>query len=214
MFGNDGDDVIYLSNLGDFAGGGAGNDLIFGSAGNSTIWGRAGADTVHSGSGKDVISGGPGADVFVFASAAAIGIGVARDVISDFAQGVDDINLTALDTAFNGTAGQLGGGARSFYYFATGGLLIGDQTGDGVADWVLELSGAPAITAGDFLLQDRQERAKDRRRSRWPCWSVASRFLATAQRGLRLQESVIGTTPRGRVSGAKMKNSIISYITH
>jgi hypothetical protein len=73
-------------------------------------------------------------------------------VITDFATGVDTINLQALHTSFNGSAGLAGGGAASFYYFAGGGLLIGDQNGDGVADWVLELSGAPAVAAGDFLL--------------------------------------------------------------
>ncbi|MBL4919449.1 M10 family metallopeptidase C-terminal domain-containing protein, partial [Szabonella alba] len=100
----------------------------------------------------DVMSGGPGADVFVFASAAHIGIGAGRDVITDFTSGVDDIDLTALNTMFNGTGGLVGGGQASFYHFAAGGLLIGDQNGDGTADWVLELTGAPGVTAGDFLL--------------------------------------------------------------
>lgn len=44
------------------------------------------------------------------------------------------------------------GGQASFFYFAAGGLLIGDQNGNGAADWVLELAGAPTIGAGDFLL--------------------------------------------------------------
>ena len=179
LFGNDGNDLIFTSADGDFVGGGAGsdvirgaagadtifgglgnddigggagNDLIFGSAGANTIWGGLGNDTINGGTGKDVMSGGPGADVFVFASSAAIGIGLARDVISDFTPGVDDINLRALTTKFNGAAGLSGGGVKSFFYFATGGILIGDQNGDGVADWVLELTGAPVVTANDFLL--------------------------------------------------------------
>ena len=179
LFGNDGNDLIFAGSGGDFIGGGAGNDtirggdgadtiygglsnddlaggagndVIFGSTGNNTIWGGLGNDTIHGGTGKDVMNGGPGADTFVFASAAHIGIGLGRDVISGFQSGVDQIDLRALNTTFNGTAGVLGGGQASFFYFAASGLLIGDQNGNGAADWVLELAGAPTVTAGDFLL--------------------------------------------------------------
>ncbi|MBL4919390.1 calcium-binding protein [Szabonella alba] len=179
LFGNDGNDLIFAGNGGDLIGGGAGNDIIrggngadtiygglgnddlaggagndviFGSAGNNIIWGGLGNDTIHGGTGKDSINGGPGADTFVFASAAHIGIGGGRDVITGFASGEDQIDLTALNTTFNGTGGVLGGGQASFYYAAAAGLLIGDQNGDGAADWVLELTGAPGVTAGDFLL--------------------------------------------------------------
>jgi Ca2+-binding RTX toxin-like protein len=179
LFGNDGFDLIFAGDGGDFIGGGAGNDtvrgglgndtiygglgnddlaggagndVIFGSAGSNIIWGGAGNDTIHGGTGKDVIVGGPGADTFVFASAAHIGIGAARDVITGFTSGEDRIDLSALNTTFNGTAGVLGGGQASFFYFAAGGLLIGDQNGNGAADWVLELAGAPGVVVGDFIL--------------------------------------------------------------
>jgi Ca2+-binding RTX toxin-like protein len=150
--GADGNDTIYAGLGNDNIGGGSGADFIIAGAGNNTIWAGTGNDVVQAGTGRDIISGGPGADVFVFTSAAAIGIGAGRDIITDFVAGVDDINLQALNTSFNGTAGFTGGGAASFFYFAAGGLLIGDQNGDQVADWVLELSGQPAVTAGDFIL--------------------------------------------------------------
>ena len=179
LFGNGGDDLIFTSAGGDFVdggggnntirgndgadtihgglgdgniGGGAGNDLIYGAAGANTIWGGYGDDTIHGNTCRDVMSGGPGADVFVFASAAHIGIRTGRDVITDFTAGVDKIDLHALATSFNGTAGLIGNDAASFYYHAAGGILIGDQNGDGVADWVLELAGRPAVTGADFLL--------------------------------------------------------------
>jgi Ca2+-binding RTX toxin-like protein len=178
LFGNDGNDAIYTSALGDLAAGGAGNDSIFGAAGADTIYaglgndfigGGAGNDqiyagggenriyaglgddTIVAGSGKDEMTGGPGADVFVFNAAGDIGVGAGRDVITDFTAGSDRIDLQALHTSFAGGAGLAGDGEASFYYFAGGGLLIGDQNGDGVADWVLELTGAPAVTAEDFL---------------------------------------------------------------
>ena len=179
LLGNDGDDLIFAGTGGDFIGGGAGNDtvrggngadtiygglgaddlaggagndVIFGSAGANTLWGGLGNDTIHGGTGRDVMNGGPGADVFVFASAAHIGIGLGRDVISGFTSGADRIDLSALNTQFNGTAGVLDGGQASFFYFAASGLLIGDQNGDGAADWVLELAGSPAVTGADFLV--------------------------------------------------------------
>jgi Ca2+-binding RTX toxin-like protein len=150
--GGNGADTIYGGLGNDDLAGGAGNDVIFGSAGNNIIWGGVGNDTLHGGTGKDVIVGGPGADVFVFASATHIGIGAARDVITGFVSGEDRIDLSALNTTFNGTGGVLGGGQASFFYFAAGGLLIGDQNGNGAADWVLELAGAPGVVVGDFIL--------------------------------------------------------------
>jgi Ca2+-binding RTX toxin-like protein len=152
IYGGDGADTVYAGLGDDFIGGGAGNDLIVAGAGSNRMFGGIGNDTIVAGTGKDVMTGGPGADVFVFNTAASAGIGAGRDVITDFTHGVDDIDLRALHTSFNGTAGLVGGGTASFFYFADGGLLIGDQNGDGVADWVVELSGAPTITADDFLL--------------------------------------------------------------
>jgi hypothetical protein len=101
-----------------------------------------------------VFIGGPGADTFQFNSAAQIGIGAARSVISDFVSGDDHIDLSVMNTQFNSAGGLTGGGTSSFFAFDTGPdiLLIGDQDGDGAADWVLELSGAVSIAAGDFIL--------------------------------------------------------------
>ena len=38
-----------------------------------------------------------------------------RDVITDYTPGADKIDLTALNTVFNGTNRFLGGGSASFY---------------------------------------------------------------------------------------------------
>jgi Ca2+-binding RTX toxin-like protein len=152
IYGSDGADTIYAGLGNDFIGGGAGNDLIYAGSGANQIFSGFGDDRIVAGTGKDVMNAGPGADVFEFSSAAAIGVGAGRDVIVGFTSGVDDIDLRALGTSFNGSAGLLGGGVKSFYYFASSGLLIGDQNGDGVADWVLELTGAPSVAVGDFLL--------------------------------------------------------------
>jgi Ca2+-binding RTX toxin-like protein len=152
IYGGVGGDTIYAGTGNDFVGGGAGNDLIFGSAGDNRVYLGLGDDRFVAGTGKDVVTGGPGADVFEFHSAAQIGIGSSRDVITDFTTGVDKIDLSLLSTQFNGTGGLLAGGASSFFYYAAGGLLIGDADGNGTADWVLELGGAPAVAATDFIL--------------------------------------------------------------
>lgn len=179
LLGNDGNDLIYTASSGDFAAGGNGNDTVYGSSGNDTIyagagndligggggsdviyagagsnriWGGSGNDRIIAGLGRDVMIGGSGADVIVFVSSASIGIGASRDVITDFNAGVDDIDLTGLGQTFNGSAGLIGGGTASFFYHAASGLVIGDQNGDGIADWVIELTGAPAVTNEDFLL--------------------------------------------------------------
>lgn len=81
-----------------------------------------------------------------------IGIAAGRDVITDFTAGEDQIDLTGLAQTFNGNAGFIGGDSASFFYFVAGGLLIGDQDGNGSADWVQELLGAPVVSATDFLL--------------------------------------------------------------
>ena len=152
LLGSAGDDMIFAGTGDDLVGGGAGNDAIMAGAGNNQIYGGEGNDTITAGLGRDLINGGPGADVFDFDSAARIGIGTGRDVIDDFTSGVDKIDLVALGAQINGASGLIGNGISSFYYFAGGGLLIGDVNGDSIVDWVLQLGGAPSVVEGDFIL--------------------------------------------------------------
>ncbi len=149
LYGGVGNDTIYLGAGNDFVGGGAGNDLIYAGAGSNTIYGGVGDDTITAGTGRDLMVGSVGADVFVFTSAANIGLGAGRDVISDFTAGVDHINLAALhltfigQAAFGGVAGQL----RSIAGFVTG-----DINGDGLSDFTIELTDAGALGANSFIL--------------------------------------------------------------
>lgn len=149
--GNAGNDLIVDGAGADLIYGGTANDRILGGNGANPVYLGSGDDRFIAGLGTDVVTGGPGADVFVFQSAAQIGVGAARDVITDFGAR-DKIDLSAMNTQFNGSAGLLGGGTSSFYHFAATGLLIGDADGNGVVYWVLELNGPPAIGASDFIL--------------------------------------------------------------
>ncbi|WP_431268835.1 calcium-binding protein [Dankookia sp. P2] len=87
--------------------GGAGRDSIDGGSGADTILGGVGADTLHGNLGADQLTGGPGADRFVFRpvllpmanSLLDTGSGEgARDLILDFQQGRDVIDLTGYDS--------------------------------------------------------------------------------------------------------------------
>ena len=143
LLGGDGNDTIF---------GGNGNDDMQGDAGADRLVGGAGNDKIAGGLGRDVMTGGLGADTFIFASAADIGNGTTRDIISDFQSGVDDIDLRALKTdgtfignaAFSGTAGEV-------RYLQTTGILSGDLNGDGVADWSLNITNKAALVAHDLL---------------------------------------------------------------
>ena len=156
-----GNDILKGESGNDSLLGGAGNDTIFGGDGNDRLKGDigddrlvggAGNDKITGGTGRDVMTGGLGADDFIFASAAEIGNGGTRDIISDFQTGFDDIDLRALKTdgtyigaaAFSGTAGEV-------RYLQETGIVSGDLDGDGVADWSLNIANRAALTAADFL---------------------------------------------------------------
>jgi serralysin len=95
--------------------------------------------------------GGAGADVFVFASAADIGIGAGRDRIADFVTGEDQIDLRGMGLIFSAT-GFAGGGRASVTFDPARGLLLGDSNGDRVADWMLDLAGVDQLGPRDLIL--------------------------------------------------------------
>lgn len=139
---------------------------IRGGAGGDTLEGGAGADVLIGGAGRDLLTGGGGNDVFKLLNVSDSGVGlVARDVIRDFVQGSDWIDLSAIDpnsrtsgddaftfiggAAFSHTAGEV----RQFT--AAGGdstILAGDIDGDGRTDFQIAVVGSHTLNAGDFIL--------------------------------------------------------------
>ena len=99
------------------------------------------------------MTGGAGADVFVFSTAAEAGTIAKHDKISDFTAGSDHLDLAAIQAGqtfiggavFSNVAGQV-------RYDVASGLLTGDVNGDGVADYVIELTNLAAITGMDLIL--------------------------------------------------------------
>ena len=79
-------EVLRYSGTGAFTGkGNASDNALFGANGADKLSGEAGDDTLAGGAGNDTLTGGAGADVFVLSAG--------LDTISDFATGVDRIQV-------------------------------------------------------------------------------------------------------------------------
>ena len=136
LFGTVADEFMY----------GRGDDFIFADAGNDVVDGGSGNDTINGGSGDDTVTGGEGADVFV------VDANTERLVITDFEDGVDQIDLTALNIDVNNPA--------SNQYWGDLGTLNGDtiltfydtNTYQTVAEVVLENFDFNNIDITDYIL--------------------------------------------------------------
>ena len=156
--GGVGGDLIYGSTAANVLKGGGGGDNLLGLAGNDTLIGEAGPDGLAGGPGRDVLTGGSEADAFQFFSIKDSGITAAtRDVITDFEQTIDHIDVhfidikSAVSGAFIGTQSfhHLAGEYRESY---SGGSTIvsGDLNGDGKSDFSVALIGHFLLQGGDF----------------------------------------------------------------
>lgn len=160
LLGLAGNDVLNGGAGNDTLNGGIGNDILTGGGGNDRLVGGAGLDRLIGGAGTDIMSGGADRDVFVFTAISDSRPGVARDRITDFQVGVDDIDLRQIDAntrlggnqdfEFSGMQAQ----AHSVWYMQAGANLVvrADVTGDRIADFEVLLTGVSRLTAADFLL--------------------------------------------------------------
>jgi Ca2+-binding RTX toxin-like protein len=157
--------------------GGLDDDLLNGGLGRDVLNGGADDDTLKGGGGVDVLTGATGQDKFQFAdylldrSNVESGIGAGnRDIITDFRQGFDKIDLSSIDSSL-GLGGAVNedflfNGTGAFFAHATfngqvrfdiigGNTIIQiDREGDGdsTADFEIQLNGAITLTAADFIL--------------------------------------------------------------
>ena len=173
LYGGNNDDRLYGQARDDSLFGGDGLDSLYGDSGHDVLTGESQADLLNGGAGRDRLTGGQGRDtqggggadgardVFVFRNIVESQIGAEmRDQITDFQRGSDVINLnqidvqrgTVTDQAFD-FAGQTAA-ARSVWYVvkSTGVVLRGDVTGDGLADFEIDLRGLSALSANDLIL--------------------------------------------------------------
>lgn len=139
-----------------------GNDILTGANRSDVINGYAGNDEITGGLARDVLTGGLGADDFNYRSVAESARGATRDRITDFAPGIDDIDLSAIDAngaasghtfLYRGTAAFTGVAGQLRWYNSGGNTFVeGDTNGDRVADIQIELAGTKTLSAGDFIL--------------------------------------------------------------
>lgn len=142
------DDI--LSGIEGVSGTGWGDTLI-GDSGNNLLIGRGGADT---------LTGGAGADVFQYkhptSSGGDIGISTTnRDIITDFANGVDKIDLSdfAGTFAFRGTGAFTGTAHEVNYAKVAGNTFISlDIDGNKTLDAQIQLLGLHTMIPSDFVV--------------------------------------------------------------
>lgn len=121
LFGLDGNDSLNGGNGNDTLDGGSGNDTLSGANGDDTLFGLddndaldggngndildggSGNDTLIGGAGGDILTGGAGASVTYTAPAHSNGANI--DTITDFLNGADKIDLSAID-ANSGVGGN------------------------------------------------------------------------------------------------------------
>jgi len=139
-------------------------DSLTGSKVSDEIFAGGDNDYVRGGRGKDLISGGDGFDTFDFNSVLESKRGAAnRDVIIDFQDGQDHIDLSGIDARskqgfqhfkfigdnhFHHKQGEL-------HYRAIDAdtvILEGDRNGDGKADFQVEVNGVGSLTIDDLFL--------------------------------------------------------------
>jgi Ca2+-binding RTX toxin-like protein len=118
--GGSGSDEIDGDNGDDLLLGRDGNDHIDGGSGSDRLYGGAGRDRLDGDSGNDRLWGGSGYDIFEFER------GDGRDVIQDFADGFDRIDLDDFDfrsaSQALSYADQVGDHVR--FDFGAGGTLL------------------------------------------------------------------------------------------
>jgi Ca2+-binding RTX toxin-like protein len=160
--GNALDNIIWGGGSADVLSGLDGNDELQAGGGNDTLNGGDGDDYLNGSSGADVYTGGAGSD-FIQIGFFESGNGAAADRITDFATGVDIVDVSAWDAnrnlagnqaftwvgsaAFSGTAGEL-----RTYFDGVDTRVQADRNGDTVADFEIYFDGAVTLSASDFIL--------------------------------------------------------------
>jgi len=144
--GQAGDDILRGAGGNDTLKGNDGNDLIIGNGGSDLLSGDQGSDTLIGGAGKDTLTGGLGNDIFSFTSLTDSTIN-SSDLITDFTQGQDKINLSNLGfTAIADEANNLNHEALTFH-FENNQTIIEDQN----SNFAITLNEQVQLTDGDFI---------------------------------------------------------------
>ncbi|MEH1873626.1 beta strand repeat-containing protein [Nostoc sp.] len=165
--------IAGFDNSNDVINGQGGNDIINGLSGNDLLRGGSGDDILIGGKGNDTLVGGAGADRFLYNTDAAFALSaVGVDAIADFNSSEGD-KIILDKTTFCAVASNPGTGfsnANDFkitssgatstakiIYDAVSGQLFYNQNGSasgfGSGGLFATLTGAPTLSASDFIVQ-------------------------------------------------------------
>ena len=159
VLGGDGNDSLRGDAGNDVFNGGVGSDTIEGHSGHDRMFGSAGRDILNAGSGNDTVAGGEGQDrltggmgrdVFVFANRGASPANAA-DMITDFVNGQDLIDVSNLNLSYIGRKGFRDDHQLRWDHQARNTHITADLNGDGRADLKIILTGHIKLTADDFI---------------------------------------------------------------
>lgn len=136
-----------------------------GSANADTFRGDALANLFRGQGGKDTATGGAGADDFDYDAPAHSTVGAARDVITDFTPGVDDLDLSTIDArsatpavndafTFLAVRGAAFTGAGQVRWYQSSGVTLVEANLDAnlAPDLQIQLTGLKTLSSGDFVL--------------------------------------------------------------
>jgi Ca2+-binding RTX toxin-like protein len=158
ILGTKGADDINLNGV--FAPGIAGIET---NNGDDTVFGTAYSDRITGGAGADLLTGNYGQDIFRYVSVGDSRSGSGIDRITDFQDGGDRIDLSAIDAntikagfqsfKFIGEANFSGAGGEVRASTDVGGdtYVSADVNANGTPDLVIVLSGAHSLTSDDFI---------------------------------------------------------------
>jgi len=193
-----GADTVHGGDARDTLRGGDGDDTLFGDGDKDSLYGDAGNDTLIGGASQDRLTGGSGRDVFKYL-AAGDSSGSLQDVILDFAQGQDLIDVSGLlsgtDLAWGGTKAIPV--AFGVWYGPVGSntVVYADVSGDAIADFRVQVNGSFQFTPDDFVLGNRPTGGDE------PPQPVSDAALVSEEGYPMRSRTVLGTTAVGDVLG-------------
>lgn len=137
-------------------------DVLKGGAGIDTINGMGGNDLVTGRGNADILTGGMGADRFIY-NAVGDSAPLVTDTITDFQEGVDKIDLSAIDAiasmrgnqafTFIGGASFSAAGQLHVYSDGTNSFVAGNTDNNPLTtEFAIKLLGVHTPTATDFVL--------------------------------------------------------------
>ncbi len=141
--GGAGSDILYCGDGDDIALGGGRHDRLYGGRGDDVLDGGAGEDHLNGGRGDDRLTGGFLEDTFVF------GRNSGHDVITDFQNGIDRIDLTAFGFAPGDFASMI---APALSAAGGGNTLLDLDMLGGDGSVLIEGLALAGAGVGDFIL--------------------------------------------------------------